>query len=336
MKSDGCLQLIEGGRDLEGDDCEEAKELASQMMGAMTWCAYRMMGYCYGVLMEVVAEDLEQNGLTELEGLIFRVEHCQIDLLAGLPLDFLGRAQFRWIVDKWQDLLLAVVRNYPQPGGRDASDALLKATTRLELFAYLLRQRRDADRRTKQTPVRSIDGLIRKPRNEFHWDYIRRKGVGLSTHPKEIEDAKTERPDAASARTDMPEITPLTSEFCPVCGSKIEVDEPIDLTDTTRALFWGVCLRCDTLKVYVANLNAMMGGVDEFVNLLLLVQTACTGRPPPLPRFLGVDRHGRGFFRPAKKSAGGSFFSCGVFPKGVEGRRVCRPTNKFLSRRSTI
>ena len=57
----------------------------------------------------------------------------------------------------------------------------------------------------------------------------------------------------------MPEITPLTSEFCPVCGSKIEVDEPIDLTDTTRALFWGVCLRCDTLKVYVANLNAMMG-----------------------------------------------------------------------------
>ena len=259
VKSDGCLQLIEGGRDLEGDDCEEAKELASQMMGAMTWCAYRMMGYCYGVLMEVVAEDLEQNGLTELEGLIFRVEHCQIDLLAGLPLDFLGRAQFRWIVDKWQDLLLAVVRNYPQPGGRDASDALLKATMRLELFAYLLRQRRDADRRTKQTPVRSIDGLIRKPRNEFHWDYIRRKGVGSSTHPKEIEDAKTERPDAASARTDMPEITPLTSEFCPVCGSKIEVDEPIDLTDTTRALFWGVCLRCDTLKVYVANLNAMMG-----------------------------------------------------------------------------
>ena len=82
------------------------------MMSAMTWCAYRMMGYCYGALMEVVAEDLEQNGLTELEGLIFRVEHCQIDLLAGLPLDFLGRAQFRWIVDKWHDLLAAIVGNY--------------------------------------------------------------------------------------------------------------------------------------------------------------------------------------------------------------------------------
>ena len=175
------------------------------MMGAMTWCAYRMMGYCYGALMEVVAEDLEQNEprLTELEGLIFRVEHCQIDLLAGLPLDFLGRAQFRWIVDKWHDLLLAVVRNYPLPGGRDASDALLKATKRLELFAYLLRERRDADRRTKRTPARSIDWLTRKPpRDEFRREYIRRKGVGPSTHPKEIEDAKTERPDAAIARTD--------------------------------------------------------------------------------------------------------------------------------------
>ena len=76
-----------------------------------------MMGYCYGALMEVVAEDLEQNGLTELEGLIFRVEHCQIDLLAGLPLDFLGRAQFRWIVDKWHDLLAAIVGNYPCRAG---------------------------------------------------------------------------------------------------------------------------------------------------------------------------------------------------------------------------
>ena len=259
VKSDGYLQLIEGGRNIEDeDDREEARELASQMMGAMTWCAYRMMGYCYGALMEVVAEDLEQNGLTELEGLIFRVEHCQIDLLAGLPLDFLGRAQLRWIVDKWQDLLLAVVRNYPQPGGRDASDALLKATMRLELFAYLLRQRRDADRRTKQTPVRSIDGLIRKPRNEFHWDYIRRKGVGLSTHPKEIEDPKTEPVPAAIARTDTAAITYRTSMSCPICGSKIRVDKYIDRHDPTQIQLWGYCGRCDTFKVYIVSFFAML------------------------------------------------------------------------------
>ena len=162
VTNDGYLQLIEGGRKLAEEDREEARELASQMMGAMTWCAYRMMGYCYGALMEIVAEDLEQNGLTELEGLIFRVEHCQIDLLAGLPLDFLGRAQFRWIVDKWHDLLVAVVRNYPLPGGHDASDAVLEATTRLELFAYLLRQRRDADRLTQRTPAGSMTAMMAK------------------------------------------------------------------------------------------------------------------------------------------------------------------------------
>ena len=260
VRNDGHLQLVEGGRNLaKEDEREEARDMASQMMGAMTWCAYRMMGYCYGVLMEVVAEDLEQNGLTELEGLIFRVEHCQIDLLAGLPLDFLGRAQFRWIVDKWQDLLLAVVRNYPQPGGRDASDALLKATKRLELFAFVVRRRRDADRLTKRTPAGSIDKLMWKPpRGEFEDEYIRRKGVRLETHSKEITATKTKWHDAVTARTDIREITHLTSEFCPDCGSKIELDEPIDLTDTTRALFWGLCPLCDTIKAYVANLDELM------------------------------------------------------------------------------
>ena len=62
VKNDGYLQLIDGGRKLAEEDREEARELASQMIGAMTWCAYRMMGYCYGALMEVVAEDLEQYG----------------------------------------------------------------------------------------------------------------------------------------------------------------------------------------------------------------------------------------------------------------------------------
>ena len=68
VTNDGYLQLIEGGRKLAEEDREEARELASQMMGAMTWCAYRMMGYCYGALMEVVAEDLEQNGLDRVGG----------------------------------------------------------------------------------------------------------------------------------------------------------------------------------------------------------------------------------------------------------------------------
>ena len=259
VKKDGCLQLIEGGRDIEKeDDREEAREFAAQMMGAMTWCAYRMMGYCYSALMEVVAEDLEQNGLTELEGVIFRVEHCQIDLLAGLPLDFLGRAQFRWIVDKWHDLLVAVVRNHPEPGGRDASDALLGATKRLELFAYLLRERRDADRRTKRGSPRSIHWLTRKPpRNEFREEYIRQKSVGPSTHLKEIEDPNTEPVHAAIARTDTRSVTYLASPFCPECGAKIQLEEIIDAKDITDARFWGFCPACDTIEIYIANLESL-------------------------------------------------------------------------------
>jgi hypothetical protein len=212
--------------------------------------------------MEVVAEDLEQNGprLSPLEGLIFRVEHRQIDLLAGLPLDFLGRAQLRWIVDRWRDVLAAIAGNYFQTGGHDVSDALLKATARLELFAFLLRERRDADRVTKRTPARNLDRLARRPpRDEFQEEYIRRNGVGLGTHPKEIKDPTTEPVYASIARADTATATYLTTRFCPICGGKIQLEEIIDATDPTQAQFWGVCPVCDTIKVYVANLNAMMG-----------------------------------------------------------------------------
>jgi len=74
------------------------------MMVAMMWCAYRMMGYCYGALMEVVAEDLEQSGLAEVEGLISgsnTADRPAGRFAAGFP----GAGQLRWIVDKWHDLL---------------------------------------------------------------------------------------------------------------------------------------------------------------------------------------------------------------------------------------
>ena len=175
-------------------------------------------------------------------------------------MDFLGRAQFRWIVDKWHDLLVAVVRNYPQPGGRDASDALLEATTRLELFAYLLRQRRDADRLTKRTPAGSMTAMMAKPpEDEFDQEYIRRKSESPTKCPEHIEDPKAEPVHAASARTDLGSPTYLRARVCPVCGGKIQLEEVIDATDLTQARFWGFCPVCDTNKVYIANLNAMMG-----------------------------------------------------------------------------
>ena len=262
VKNDGYLQLIEGGRQLAEEDREEARELASQMMGAMAWCACRMMGYCYGALMEVVAEDLEQNEprLTELEGLIFRVEHCQIDLLAGLPLDFLGRAQFRWIVDKWHDVLVAIVGSYSLPGSGHAASCRHSAGHEAARTLCL-----PAEGETGRGQAHQTDsaGEHRSPsrsrRDEFGGEYIRRKRAGLNTHPKEIEDAKTERPHAASARADMATATYLTSRFCPVCGEKIQLEETIDVTDPTQAQFWGFCPLCNTIKVYVANLNAMMG-----------------------------------------------------------------------------
>ena len=148
----------------------------------------------------------------------------------------------------------------------------------------------------------------------------------------------------ASHYTDLGSPTYLRSRSCPICGGKIQLEEIIDATDPTQARFWGFCKVCDTIKVYVANLNAMMGHDDEFVILLLIAldglhvpsasSASISRRWSPRP-ILGPARPRR-FFPPAKKSAGGSFFSCGFFPKGVEGRRGCRSTKKFLSRRTTL
>jgi hypothetical protein len=133
------------------------------------------------------------------------------------------------------------------------------ATKRLELFAYLLRERRDADRLTKRRLARSIDGLTRKsPRDEFQEDYIRRAGIGLSTHPKEIKDAKAEPVHVAIARADTTTPTYLVSLVCPLCGGKIRVDEYIDRGDPTQIQFWGYCGRCDTFKVYIVSFFAML------------------------------------------------------------------------------
>jgi len=189
----------------------------------------------------------------------------------------------------------------------------------------------------------SIDGLARKrPRNEFQ-EIHSSKGYRAGHAPQRVQNTKVEWPDAAIARTDLGSPTPLRSRSCPICGSKIQLEEIIDATDPTQARFWGFCPLCDTIKAYVANLNAMMGTRERIRQRALDRADGCTGHPSPLPRVLGASRHGRsparaapGGFSGLPKIGGWARFFMWDFPYRGRGATRLSLNKEVPSRRTTL
>ena len=262
-RDDGYVRLIQHGRQLSEYDRLEARELARQMMRTLTWWAYRATAHCYGVLMSVIASDLmeAEHQASPLEGLLFRLEHCQMDFLAGLPLDFLGRGQFRWIVRVWQkDVLTGLARAYAE-GQPFNLDTLLQIPQLLGIYTALDRGRRDADRRIKELEKApgetSFEGQAAPAQDEAEDpdEEIRRK-TDVTTHPEYITDSRGKEAWEEVASTDLGEPIMLTSLRCPVCRESLQCDgdEPIDVSNPDQPSFWGFCRRCDTRKRYVVDL----------------------------------------------------------------------------------
>jgi hypothetical protein len=263
VTEDGYVQLIDQGRQLSQYDRGNARELAGQMMRALMWWAYRAISHCYGVLMSVIAGDLMEadHQPVPAEGFLFRLEHCQVDFLAGLPLDFLNRAQLRWIVRVWARMWTAAARTLL--GGADFHPGLVLQIPRLlGIFAVLNRERRDADNRVKEatSSETSFDNGAGAVEDDSDDEYIRRRGVEVTTCPELIEDCREDPVGSDIARSDVAQPITLTSTRCPVCRNELRCVErnPIEVSDpANQASFWGYCRHCDTARVFVVNLTEL-------------------------------------------------------------------------------
>src|SRR5262249_1741552 len=94
------LSLV-GGTKRRGDARESAAIQALRIYCTLLWMAYERMARCYGTLMMLVYLDFclhsEQEPTPE-EKWLFRQWHFPQLYLAGLPLDYLGKPQLRWII----------------------------------------------------------------------------------------------------------------------------------------------------------------------------------------------------------------------------------------------
>ena len=139
------LALV-GGTRLSGDAREEASAQAQRIYCALLWLAYQRMARCYAALMLLVSLDADLNEdlkLTAEERWLFRQWHFPQLYLAGLPLDFLGKAQLRWVIPRLHRLWANRVLEAEQ------YDVL---TDLLGIYGALVLNRREADRREKATP----------------------------------------------------------------------------------------------------------------------------------------------------------------------------------------
>src|SRR5262249_28890313 len=152
------LALLGSSR-AKGDKKEEAAEQARRIASAWMWLSYQLMARCYGALMMTVLMDFclnSQLALTIEEQWLFRQMHLPQLYLAGLPVDFLGKAQLRCIFlalrERWLNLIY-------EPTAYDS------LTDMLGWFGLLIRDRRRADRRRKaeeagHRPIRSSADIL--------------------------------------------------------------------------------------------------------------------------------------------------------------------------------
>jgi hypothetical protein len=147
VRAHGFLRLVGGDR-LRGDKKKTASLQARRIYCALMWMAYEQMARCYGALMLQVYIDFSlhnEHEPTEEERWLFRQRHFPQLYLAGLPLDFLGKPQIRWIIrgltSHWRNRVV-------EPERYDVFTELLG------IFGVLAHDRREADRERKAGSAR--------------------------------------------------------------------------------------------------------------------------------------------------------------------------------------
>ena len=243
VREGGYRQLIRGGHHLRGRNRKAAVVLAQSFFRRLLWLSYRMMAHCYGALIFLVTiafDDQSDHRPSTLERLLFRLHHQQVDFLAGLPLDFLERAPLRWIIGIL-DHLEGMLR-HPDFGdlssrGEFRPEMYREVSQMLGVFAVLVRNRREADRRAKAR--RAV------PRREYNRDL---EDVSKA-------DGRPVNRDAVAA-DDQHASDPieLISLACPICQTRLTDAEAEDVSHSDRAVFWAYCRHCDRRDRFIANL----------------------------------------------------------------------------------
>jgi hypothetical protein len=166
------------------------------MFRMLLWHSYQMMARCYGALMLVAWLDFcndRQLQPSLVEQILFRQLHAPQLYLAGLPLDFLGGPQIRWIVRPLLDLWNQEIF---EPEAYD------RLTDLLGIYGFLAAVRREADRRLQAE---------RKTKAE--------KQLGEADEPPSPNRIRRAEPG---------EIRLLTGNKCPTCGNGLSPIQVID------------------------------------------------------------------------------------------------------------
>jgi hypothetical protein len=256
----GHLALL-GATRLTGQEREDAQLRAERIACALLWLSYGLMGRCYGALMLGVLVDLclhADFSPTEEEKWLFRQMHFPQAYLAGLPLDFLGRAQMRWVLRGLHELWAGPTWE-PEP--YDGITALLGG------YGELVRERRGADRGRKAGAGqaaglgRAVAGGLDVGAGEggaegsVEWafegsekedDAPRRRGRGKPSEPFEV---------AAGLPEYLDDETPpeLKSKYCPKCGTELKLLRTRLWKDAAYILAAFFCPGCGAEQDYLIN-----------------------------------------------------------------------------------
>jgi hypothetical protein len=227
VRQHGYLTLVEGSR-LTGTAREEAAARGRKFFGLMLWMAHERMARCYAVTMLLAYADYYRAGRgrrTLAERWAFSRWHLPQLHLAGLPLDFLGRPQLRWVIPALHRLWWGRVV---------APERYDMITDLLGVYGALVRERREADRRRKADPARK---------------YTTPAGPQLLSD----QEAKIDhRP--------LDPVEVLSSPDCPVCGETLQPSDsgPPDLSERSRARVPLYCPGCDVDREYVVDLDEFL------------------------------------------------------------------------------
>ncbi len=221
------LTLVGGSR-LKGRAREKAIIRAQRLYCALTWLAYEQMARCYGALMLDIYGHfcLRKDPEPSLEERwLFGQWHLPQLYLAGLPLDFLGRSQIRWVFRKLRKFWY---------GGVYDPDPYDEVTDLLGLFGTLVQDRREADRAWKK-----------RPPVQYH----------LTADPQSPPDEGVEEDTGVQGVGEQETVRALESRHCPRCGEILQIGEIKDMTDRSRAVVRLDCPECYLDRLFWLNLD---------------------------------------------------------------------------------
>lgn len=216
------LTLV-GGTRLVGQERDKMAAQAQCIASWLMWIAHERMARCWGMLMMLAMIDFAMHSdqvPTHEEWWLFRQWHFPQLYLGGLPLDFMGRPQLRWIIPTLHKLWAQGITD---------PVAYTKVTDLLGLFGASVRNSRDADNQRpptrqerhgrsadEQRPPTARGGRRATAANDSDVDKKGDKRPSVAVRPRNIDNW-----DGVPAKSVL-----SSDAECPECGYDLSVVGP--------------------------------------------------------------------------------------------------------------